>query len=168
MFTFVSAIEHTPSLTSLTEADGRCPSEIPLRVRSVVSDLTGKQRGSPSGPEPTQPLDVDPGHVVDIGHVVDDVAGWQESALCRGVGADLFFPAGTVGPEAVEQGRRAAAVCRMCAVREPCLEFSLATNQEFGVWGGLTEDQRHPLRQARRQRAKRTGAASAEPRGAAG
>ena len=27
-----------------------------------------------------------------------------------------------------------------------CLEFALATNQEAGVWGGTTEDERRRLR----------------------
>ena len=31
---------------------------------------------------------------------------------------------------------------------EPCLEFALATNQEAGVWGGTTEDERRALRKA--------------------
>ena len=30
--------------------------------------------------------------------------------------------------------------------RGPCLEFALATNQEAGVWGGHTEDERRRLR----------------------
>ena len=34
----------------------------------------------------------------------------------------------------------------MCPVAEECLEFALATNQEAGVWGGTTEEERRKLR----------------------
>ena len=46
--------------------------------------------------------------------------------------------------------RRAAAkrVCRACEAIEPCLEFALATNQESGVWGGASEEERRKLRKA--------------------
>jgi len=37
-------------------------------------------------------------------------------------------------------------------VREECLEFALATNQDAGVWGGLTEDERRTLKRARQRR----------------
>jgi len=81
---------------------------------------------------------------------IDDVAAWRTYALCRGLGAELFFPVGAASSRALEQAEGAKAVCRACPVREPCLEFALATNQEFGVWGGLTEEERRPLRRPRR------------------
>ena len=31
---------------------------------------------------------------------------------------------------------------------EPCLEFALATNQESGIWGGTSEEERRKLRKA--------------------
>ena len=33
-----------------------------------------------------------------------------------------------------------------------CLEFALATNQEAGVWGGTTEEERRKLRKGCRSR----------------
>ncbi len=42
--------------------------------------------------------------------------------------------------------RLARRVCGQCPVTGDCLEFALATNQEAGVWGGLTEDDRRRLR----------------------
>jgi WhiB family transcriptional regulator, redox-sensing transcriptional regulator len=41
-------------------------------------------------------------------------------------------------------------VCAGCGVREDCLEFAVLTNQEFGVWGGTSEEERRRLRQAQR------------------
>jgi WhiB family redox-sensing transcriptional regulator len=76
---------------------------------------------------------------------------WRVHALCQGLGADLFFPIGEIGAEAVAQVEAAKEVCDVCPVKEPCLEYSLATNQEFGVWGGLTPDERRRVRRARRR-----------------
>ena len=67
----------------------------------------------------------------------------------RREGPELFFPVGSVGP-ALAQIAEAKAVCTRCPVREACLRFALSTGQGYGIWGGLTEDERRNLR--RRQR----------------
>ena len=69
------------------------------------------------------------------------------SAACRNTEPDLFFPVGTTGP-AVDQIEAAKRVCRACEALEPCLDFALATNQESGVWGGTSEEERRKLRKA--------------------
>jgi WhiB family transcriptional regulator, redox-sensing transcriptional regulator len=76
-----------------------------------------------------------------------DAEDWRRLAACRHTEPDLFFPVGTTGP-AVEQIEAAKRVCRTCEVNEPCLEFALATNQESGVWGGASEEERRKLRKA--------------------
>lgn len=70
---------------------------------------------------------------------------WQEFAACRGADPDLFFPLGTTGP-AVDQILKAKEICAICPVQEECLEYSLLTNQEAGVWGGFDEDERRRIR----------------------
>jgi len=84
--------------------------------------------------------------------VLDD--GWREDAACADVDPDLFFPVGVTGP-AVGQIARAKAVCRACAAQARCLEFAIATNQEYGVWGGTSEEERRALRRAWRARQRR-------------
>ena len=76
-----------------------------------------------------------------------DSDNWRDVASCRDTDPDLFFPVGTTGP-ALEQIEAAKAVCRACPALEPCLEFALATNQESGVWGATSEDERRKLRKA--------------------
>ncbi|MGH9293661.1 MAG: WhiB family transcriptional regulator [Acidimicrobiales bacterium] len=66
-------------------------------------------------------------------------------AACRDTDPDLFFPVGCTGP-AVDQIEAARAVCYACEAREACLEFALETNQESGVWGGTSEEERRRLR----------------------
>jgi WhiB family redox-sensing transcriptional regulator len=39
-------------------------------------------------------------------------------------------------------------------VRSECLEFAITTNQEFGVWGGTSEDERRVLRRQWRARVR--------------
>jgi WhiB family redox-sensing transcriptional regulator len=73
---------------------------------------------------------------------------WRKAASCRDTDPALFFPVGTTGP-AVEQIAAARRVCGGCPSQEPCLEFALETNQDSGVWGGLTEDERREIRRAR-------------------
>jgi WhiB family redox-sensing transcriptional regulator len=92
---------------------------------------------------------------------------WQFFGACREVGADLFFhPSGERGPAHDERERAAVAVCRTCPVRAECLSHALAVREPYGVWGGLTEDERHhllarrPLRRPGiRARARRRAAA---------
>jgi len=76
-----------------------------------------------------------------------DVEDWRERAACRDTDPDLFFPVGSTGP-ALEQIVNAKAVCTTCEAQVSCLEFALATNQESGIWGGTTEEERRKLRKA--------------------
>lgn len=75
---------------------------------------------------------------------------WRDQASCRNAEPDLFFPIGTTGP-AVSQIEAAKIVCRGCPVQAPCLEFALATNQDSGVWGAASEEERRMLRKQRRR-----------------
>lgn len=99
------------------------------------------------------------------GEALGEADSWRGHALCRGLGAELFFPVGEVGPDALAQAENGKAVCRRCPVREPCLDFSLVTNQGFGVWGGLTAEERRFLRRTRRIRGQ--GRVGAQPGGSA-
>ncbi len=84
---------------------------------------------------------------------------WRDHALCRDTDPALFFPVGTTGM-ALVQIERAKQVCSECEVRRDCLDFALATNQDSGIWGGLSEEERRTIRRQRaaRARAARTAA----------
>lgn len=84
-----------------------------------------------------------------------DVDDWRDNAACRDTDPDLFFPIGTTGL-AVDQIDSAKAVCMACDAQNACLGFALATNQESGIWGGTSEEERRRLRKtwlARQRRA---------------
>ena len=85
-----------------------------------------------------------------------DVEDWRERSACRDTDPDLFFPVGSTGP-AVEQITSAKAVCGTCDARSSWLDFALATNQESGIWGGTTEEERRKLRKVWLARQRRAG-----------
>lgn len=72
---------------------------------------------------------------------------WRDDAACRDTDPQLFFPVGTTGP-AIEQIARAKEVCGTCDSQGICLQFALETNQDTGVWGGTSEEERRQLRRA--------------------
>jgi WhiB family redox-sensing transcriptional regulator len=74
-----------------------------------------------------------------------DDSAWRTQAACRNSKPELFFPVGSTGV-AVEEINSAKQVCHACPVREQCLQFALLTNQESGIWGGTSEDERRRLR----------------------
>jgi WhiB family redox-sensing transcriptional regulator len=77
-------------------------------------------------------------------------ACWRESAACRFLETELFFPIGKTGL-AVAEIERAKAVCADCPVRQPCLTFALDTHQGYGIWGGYDEDERRVMLRQRRK-----------------
>ncbi len=65
---------------------------------------------------------------------------WQERALCAQTDPEAFFP------EKGGSTREAKRVCTGCEVRNDCLEYALAHDERFGIWGGLSERERRRLK----------------------
>ena len=72
---------------------------------------------------------------------------WRQQSACRGVDPDVFYPVSE--EEAVE----AKAICAVCPVREPCLDYALTNREREGVWGGATERERRRMLRQRRKSA---------------
>lgn len=66
--------------------------------------------------------------------------GWQTDALCAQTDPEAFFP------EKGGSTRDAKKVCGACNVKAKCLEYALANDERFGIWGGLSERERRRLR----------------------
>jgi len=73
---------------------------------------------------------------------------WRNSAKCQDTDPAVFFPIGTTGA-ALDKIAAAKAVCDSCSVKDLCLEFALKTNQDSGVWGGTSEEERRQIRRER-------------------
>jgi WhiB family redox-sensing transcriptional regulator len=82
---------------------------------------------------------------------------WVELARCRDEDPDLFFPIGT-SEAATAQTEHAITICRQCPVRPECLEWSLDSCQDAGVWGGFGEEDRRQIRRIRRRHAASSAA----------
>lgn len=67
---------------------------------------------------------------------------WRSAAACRSCDPDLFFPVSS-SDAGLEQVARAKAVCARCPVSRECLAFALRTRQAYGVWGGMSEQERY-------------------------
>jgi WhiB family redox-sensing transcriptional regulator len=65
---------------------------------------------------------------------------WQERALCAQTDPEAFFP------EKGGSTREAKRICAGCEVRTECLEYALAFDERFGIWGGLSERERRRLK----------------------
>lgn len=89
---------------------------------------------------------------------VADLWEWQLQGSCRDADATLFFhPEGERGPARRGRDAAAQAICATCPVMRQCREHALAVREPYGVWGGLTEDEREALY----TRERRTGVAFA-------
>jgi len=70
---------------------------------------------------------------------------WRNEAVCRDTDPELFFPVGTTG-QALLQIDKAKEVCDECPVKVKCLDFAIETNQDSGIWGGTSEEERRDIR----------------------
>ena len=78
---------------------------------------------------------------------------WRQRAACRDHDPELFFPIGTT-ELALTQVDQAKAVCRRCEVRDDCLASAMHSDQDSGVWGGLSDDERRALKRRARVTAR--------------
>lgn len=89
---------------------------------------------------------------VAVGAAQMPTPGWEEAAVCRalpdGWSPDDWFPEVPHVPAEVR------AACDRCPVRRECLVAAYLGGEKYGVWGGLTPDQRSralaPAQAARR------------------
>lgn len=70
----------------------------------------------------------------------DGALAWQADALCAQTDPEAFFP------EKGGSTRDAKKICAQCEVKAECLEYALANDERFGIWGGLSERERRRLR----------------------
>jgi WhiB family redox-sensing transcriptional regulator len=66
---------------------------------------------------------------------------WMADGVCAQVDPELFFP------EKGGSSKSAKAVCMSCDVRAECAAYAVeSTDLLHGIWGGLSERDRRPLR----------------------
>jgi WhiB family transcriptional regulator, redox-sensing transcriptional regulator len=109
---------------------------------NVITDtmvLVETLEGMPVG-TPAEPFFVIEGGAVGGGQDAAEEPDWQERALCAQTDPEAFFP------EKGGSTREAKRICSGCDVRAECLDYALAHDERFGIWGGLSERERRRLR----------------------
>jgi WhiB family redox-sensing transcriptional regulator len=88
-----------------------------------------------------------------LGPAAPALGEWHCRGLCIGEDPEIFFPSRG------DPGARAREICTACPVRDNCLEYA-AEADEFGVWGGLDQQERRNLKRKKRRQmaANRTAA----------
>ncbi|MEO6821885.1 MAG: WhiB family transcriptional regulator [Candidatus Nanopelagicales bacterium] len=75
-----------------------------------------------------------------------DLWDWQLVARCREVDPAVFFhPEGERGSARLARERAAKAICATCPVIAECASHALSVHEPYGVWGGLSEDDRETI-----------------------
>jgi hypothetical protein len=74
------------------------------------------------------------------------LGNWNIRGLCIGEDPELFFPSHC------DPGTEARKTCAACPVRNECLSYATAAD-EFGIWGGLDQQERRNLKRRQRRNA---------------
>jgi WhiB family transcriptional regulator, redox-sensing transcriptional regulator len=111
--------------------------------QGAVRDLRGRQLPHPIPRAQLQVCSQGP----EQADVTDDSGrlAWRVEAACKYLPTELFFPIGH-GPRAQAQTSVAKAVCNACSVRSQCLDYAMAANAQYGVFGGMSEEERREVR----------------------
>ena len=70
---------------------------------------------------------------------------WRSEGACQGF-PELFYHDETER-KGLRRAKEHAAkqVCESCPVLEQCRDYSLSVGEFYGVWGGMTEMERHRI-----------------------
>lgn len=82
---------------------------------------------------------------------------WRERAACLALPAfqaRKFFGNDEMESPADRREREeeAKTICMRCPVRIDCLDHAIASNEQYGIWGGLNESELKAERRARNAR----------------
>ena len=68
---------------------------------------------------------------------------WQQRGACQDLPTEMFFhPDGERGPRRRNRENAAKAICASCPVILACRTHALSVQEPYGIWGGLSEDDR--------------------------
>lgn len=73
------------------------------------------------------------------------------NGACVGYPTDWWFPEKHAKGERRMDYVAAKEICAECHVREECLDYAIAAQEQHGIWGGLSIDQRTKVANERRK-----------------
>jgi len=71
------------------------------------------------------------------------VTPWMDEAYCADFPIEWWYPSENGG--STPENRDAISICKQCPVQTECLEFALATDDRYGIFGGTTPQQRYEI-----------------------
>lgn len=81
---------------------------------------------------------------------------WHKQAACRDLPSVWWFPEPHTTMLEIAAARN---TCKTCEVKAQCLEYALAANEQYGLWGGMDFDERRRERRKRMKEARRKAVA---------
>lgn len=82
--------------------------------------------------------------------------GWRQQAACAGTETDMFFPPHGMRGQARDKWiADAKKVCAQCVVRLECAAYAAEFPERYGIWGGVTEEERGYGSHSERKKGKR-------------
>lgn len=73
---------------------------------------------------------------------------WQIKGACRGSDPDTFYlPDNIRGQNKRSREAAAKSICQGCPVIKDCLQWAVSVQEPYGVWGGMTPEERNRIAQ---------------------
>lgn len=89
--------------------------------------------------------------IKDVSGALVDFWDWQALGSCNNMDPEFFFhPEGERGGPRRRRIERAKRICQTCPVIDECREYALVNHEPYGVWGGLSEEERNRIISAKR------------------
>lgn len=81
-------------------------------------------------------------------HETPNTERWMARRNCWDADPEVFFADESTGMKRKGHVKNAEAkdICGGCDVRLDCLTYAIENGEDWGVWGGLDEDQRRALK----------------------
>lgn len=73
---------------------------------------------------------------------------WHRHGACKSYPPDLWYPETLDERErrhVAIAARHAKLICSTCDVLDQCLEYAISSHESYGIWGGLTPEERKQL-----------------------
>lgn len=93
---------------------------------------------------------MNPGSLASL-FLVEPENDWRSNAACKGMDPDLFFSPDLFEAKQDKDDREivAKSACAKCEVTVECLDYAIKAQERYGIWGGLTEQERRTVARRR-------------------
>ncbi len=70
---------------------------------------------------------------------------YTEEDRCKGINTSLFFSEDDGQAHKNLQFTQVRSICFLCSNRKPCLEWAYETKEQYGMWGGVSANERRQI-----------------------